>query len=96
MISIGPAGCMASPLNAEPMAAPLDDAPKKNERKLGSAQICVLQMMRPEWVSSGKTPDSRSLSVLSSLERRGLVYQNFGRWSLTPAGRVAQEAHEFD
>ena len=62
-------------------------------RQLGKRQLAVLEMMKPEWIGSRKTPDSMSLKILRSLQVRGLVYENFGRWSVTSEGqRVKEEA----
>lgn len=61
-------------------------------RNLGESQATVLRMMNPEWVSSRKKPDARSLAILHSLEKRALVYENFGRWTLTPQGRVVKDS----
>jgi ribosomal protein S19E (S16A) len=48
-------------------------------------------MTNPEWIT-GAPRDARSLRVLESLERRGLVQCRSGRWSITPAGRAALES----
>jgi ribosomal protein S19E (S16A) len=59
-------------------------------RKLGRAQFYVLRMCNPEWPT--KHPDARSVRVLRTLEARGLVYQNFGRWYITSKGSAILDA----
>lgn len=59
--------------------------------RLGSDQAYILSMTNPEWIT-GAPRDARSLRVLESLERRGLVQCRSGRWSITPAGRAALES----
>jgi hypothetical protein len=65
-------------------------ARQRARRPLGPAQLYVLSMVNPEWIT--QTPDARSVRVLRSLEARGLVYQNRGRWYIAPAGLAALEA----
>lgn len=65
---------------------------KPNTRPLGSAQLYILSMVNPEWIT--RTPDARSVRVLRSLEARGLTYENRGRWYISDAGRRALEAHQ--
>lgn len=62
----------------------------KHQPKLGSAQIYILGMVDPEWPTT--TPDARSVRVLHSLERHGLVYQNRGRWYISAKGKAARAA----
>lgn len=58
--------------------------------KLGERQIAMLNMMNPEWISSiSKIPRS-DLVVLESLEIKGLVYFNNGKWYITEHG-IAQK-----
>lgn len=85
---IGSAGFMAAPKQQKSELSQV----ATSVRKLGDAQITVLRMMNPEWVSSRKKPDSRSLSILRSLETRALVHENFGRWTLTQQGRVVKDS----
>lgn len=59
----------------------------RNKRPLGSAQLYVLSMTNPEWIT--KQPDSRSVKVLRTLETRGLTYQSYGRWYISLAGKEA-------
>lgn len=60
---------------------------KASRRPLGSAQVYILKMVNPEWITM--KPDARSLRVLRSLEDRGLVYVNRGRWYISIAGKEA-------
>jgi hypothetical protein len=63
-------------------------------RPLGSAQLYVLRMVNPEWIT--RTPDARSVRVLRSLEARGMVYENRGRWYISSAGKEMLAALEQD
>ena len=56
-----------------------------NKRPLGEAQHYVLSMVNPEWPT--KRPANRSIRVLRTLEARGLVYENYGRWYISLAGQ---------
>jgi hypothetical protein len=48
-------------------------------------RLYVLKMAHPEWPTT--QPDARSVRHLQWLQRRGLVYQNHGRWYTNQAGR---------
>ena len=54
----------------------------KSQRALGNEQRYLLSLANPEWVPT----DRRSLPCLTSLERRGLVQCESGRWRVTPVG----------
>lgn len=79
-------------VRAQPVGEALAQSARASSRPLGSAQSYILKMVNPEWITM--RPDARSVRVLRSLEARGLVYTNRGRWYISNAGKVALAAIE--
>ena len=53
-------------------------------KKLGKNQLYIIEQINA--IGDMKPCDSQTSAVLRSLERRGLVYVNYGLWRLSKAG----------